>query len=360
MNKKFLIFVVVLMVALVTASCRRPVETPVEQDSGDAVNTENTTPAENENNSQQPEEKEPALVNGVVCPLGGERIEKSELYQRPVAVMLDNHPAARPQAGLEQAEVVYEILAEGNITRYMAVFMHGENQPVGPVRSARRYYIDKLIEYDAIYVHAGGSPEAWDDVARLKIPSFNAMNLGAPVFWREKHKKEPHNMYSALDRIQAASDRKGYNRATEVSVHKFNQEDTPIEGQQAVKIRILYPPKYHVSYEYQPEDKVYLRYVVGKPHVDENNKDYHAQAKNIIIQKAAHRVIDSEGRRKIDLVGKGEGIYITDGSYIPVTWEKKDRRAPTELYKQNGDQVKLNPGKTWIQVVPFNAEITIE
>ncbi len=115
--------------------------------------------------AQQPEEEpkepeKPTFVDGVICPLGGEMIERADLYPRPVAVMLDNHPAARPQAGLEQAEVVYEILAEGNITRYLALYMHGADQMVGPVRSARSYYIDKCMEYNAIYLHAGGSPEA--------------------------------------------------------------------------------------------------------------------------------------------------------------------------------------------------------
>jgi hypothetical protein len=313
--------------------------------------------------AQQPEEEpeepeEPTFVDGVICPLGGEMIERADLYPRPVAVMLDNHPAARPQAGLEQAEVVYEILAEGNITRYLALYMHGADQIVGPVRSARSYYIDKCMEYNAIYLHAGGSPEAWDDIARLKIPSFNAMHLGKPLYWREKHRKEPHNIYTALDKIQASAEGRGYNKTGGQRVHSFAGEDRQMEGERAEKVTIAYPQKYSVSYEYSKDDGVYLRYVSGKPHVDENNNDYQVKAKNIIIQRAVHKVVDSEGRRDINLVGSGKGYYITNGAYVPITWQKADRRAPTYYYLEDGKELVLNPGKTWIQVIPTGSEVT--
>jgi hypothetical protein len=346
-----LITVIAVITAIVVVSRSRP-----EPPDGTAVDTDVPVPAEDEPDVVE----EKVFLDGVICPLGGEMIEKSSLYPRPVAVMLDNHPAARPQAGLEQAEVVYEILAEGNITRYMALYAHGGDQLVGPVRSARYYYIDKSMEYNAIYLHAGGSPEAWDDIARLKIPSFNAMNLGAPLYWREKHRKEPHNIYTALDRIQNSSDDRGYNKTGGVQVHSFNSEDRQPEGERAKKILISYLQNYRVSYEYSSQDGVYLRYVMDKPHVDENNSDYQIQAKNIIIQEAVHKIADSEGRRNISLVGSGKGIYITNGSYVPVTWKKADRRSPTRFYFEDGREVKLNPGKTWIQVVPGISSVTFE
>ncbi len=349
-----LVIVIAVITAVVVASRSKPVPQPQQPDEIEA-DTQPPVTVEDE-----PQQEEPVFLDGVICPLGGEMIERSSLYPRPVAIMLDNHPAARPQAGLEQAEVVYEILAEGNITRYMALYMHGGDQLVGPVRSARYYYIDKSMEYNAIYLHAGGSPEAWDDVARLKIPSFNAMTMGAPLYWREKHRKEPHNIYTALDRIQASSDARGYNGKDGVQVHSFNSQDTPLEGEQAHKITLAYPQGYKVSYEYSEEDGIYLRYVMDKPHVDEKNADYQMQAKNIIIQRASHKTVDSEGRRNVDLVGSGKGIYITNGSYVPVTWKKADRRSPTHFYFEDGKEVKLNPGKTWIQVIPVSSGVTFE
>lgn len=308
----------------------------------------------------QETEPEPVFADGVICPLGGEMIERASLYKRPVAVMLDNHPAARPQAGIEQAEVVYEILAEGNITRYLALFMHGLDQRVGPVRSARSYYIDKALEYNAIYLHAGGSPGAWDDIEKLKVSSFNAMNLGAPLYWREKHRKEPHNIYTALDKIQNSADSRGFNKSQGVNVHSFNEEDKEIEGESANSITIVYPQKYIVAYEYLQKEGVYLRCTADKPHTDENNPDYRVQAKNIIIQRAVHRVVDSEGRRDVDLIGSGKGIYITDGRYAPITWSKADRRSPTRFYYEKGEEIRLNPGKTWVQVIPTGSEVTIK
>lgn len=355
MKREILLIAALLIILLAVAACNEfdpPLTQPpedIETDLGIESSVEE---------SQEPAKE--VFLDGVSCPLGGETIERSSLYKRPVAVMLDNHPAARPQAGLEQAEVVYEILAEGSITRYMAVFMHGDDQLVGPVRSARSYYIDKSMEHNAIYLHAGGSPGAWDDIARLKIPSFNAMIMGEPLYWREKHRKKPHNVYTSLDRIQASAEDRGYNKTEGVQVHFFNEEDIEIDGAGAKKVIIEYPQNYRVSYQYSSDDGVYLRYVLDKPHVDENNTNYQLEAKNIIVQAAAHRVVDSEGRRNVSLVGSGKGMYITNGSWISITWEKDDRGVPTRFYYEDGTQVKLNPGKTWIQVVPALSGVTFE
>lgn len=351
---------IILLLAAITVVVTMRYREPVPS-LGDA-------PAENdisETKDPQPEpelepEPKPVFVEGVICPLGGEMIEKSSLYPRPVAVMLDNHPAARPQAGWEQAEVVYEVLAEGNITRYLALFIHGAEQLVGPVRSSRTYFLDISMEYNAIYLHAGGSPGAWNDIARLRIPSFNAMNLGAPLYWREKHRKEPHNIYTALDKIQALAEARGYNKVEGTKVHRFNEEDKIIEGENADRVLIAYPQKYSIYYEFSQDEGVYLRYIADKPHTDENNSDYQVRAKNIIIQKAVHKVVDSEGRRDIELVGSGEGIYITNGHCVPVTWKKADRQAPTHFYSEEGDEIKLNPGKTWVQIIPTGSKIIIE
>jgi len=353
MKKKNMAAVVLIILIIAATSCNR--SEPPQTEPGNAPADEAKAQAADEE-AIKPE----VFLDAVSCPLGGEMIERSSLYIRPVAVMLDNHPAARPQAGLEQAEVVYEILAEGNITRYLAIYMHGGDQLVGPVRSARYYYIDKSMEYNAIYLHAGGSPEAWDDIARLKIPSFNAMIMGAPLYWRAKHRREPHNVYTSLDRIQASADDRGYNKTEGTQVHIFNHEDTDLEGEGAGKVVVKYLQNYRVSYEYSDRDGVYMRYVMDKPHVDENNTDCQLQAKNVIVQEAGHKVVDSEGRRNINLVGSGKGIYITNGSYVPVTWEKADRRSPTKFYHEDGTRVRLNPGKTWIQVVPALGSVTFE
>ncbi len=368
-NKRMIVTatIITLILALATAAItvhRREPAAPSEDtladfDGSGAGDTEGPQSESGQGPGPSPE-AEPVFEKGVICPLGGEMVEESELYPRPVAVMLDNHPAARPQAGWEQADVVYEVLAEGNITRYLALFMHGSDQLVGPVRSARTYFLDISMEYNAVYLHAGGSPGAWDDITKLKIPSFNAMNLGAPLYWREKHRKEPHNIYTALHRIQASAEARGYNRVEGVQVHSFNEKDEGIKGEKADRVSIAYPQKYNVHYEFSPEEGVYLRYVAGKPHVDENNNDYQVRVKNIIIQEAIHRVVDDEGRRDIDLVGSGEGIYITKGYYIPITWSKKDRRSPTHYYFKDKREIKLNPGKTWIQIVPRGSKTTIE
>ncbi len=128
----------------------------------------------------------------VQAPLSGLWVPEELTVKRPVAVMIDNHYKARPQSGLSEAEIVYEILAEGRITRYMAVFQLNEPEKLGPVRSARSYYIDKALEYDPLYVHVGGSPQAFDDVVRLQMADMDGLASGA--FWRKQTQKKCHTM----------------------------------------------------------------------------------------------------------------------------------------------------------------------
>ncbi len=293
----------------------------------------------------------------VKSPLTGIYIEEDKINSRPIAVMIDNQYKARPQAGLSSADVVYEMLAEGNITRYLAIINTDKPNLIGPVRSARPYFIDKALEYDPYYVHVGGSPQAFADVVNLKMADIDSMSAGKSTFWRENHKPKPNNMYTSYEAIIKDANRRGYRTtSTDYETLIFNENDEDIEGKNLNNIKFPYSKGYSSEFRYNKEERIYYRYVNDKPHRDEVT-DIHLSAKNIIVQYASIKVIDNEGRLEMGTVGTGKGLYITNGKMMNVTWKKNDRRDITRFYDLEGKEIKLNPGKTWYQVVPNSMKI---
>lgn len=306
--------------------------------------------------SEETNEIQEVKKEGLPSPISGIYTKEENINKRPFAVMLDNQIKARPQAGLDGAEIVYEILAEGNITRYMAIFLANEPNLIGPVRSARPYFLDKAMEFDALYVHDGGSPQALKDIRNLKIGDISAQSRGKDTFWRKNHKKRPHNEYTSADAIRKAAKQSRYKENVDFDKYIFNNEDQKIDGDSLTYVKIPYSKTYKPNFKYNDEDGLYYRCINEKPHLDEVSK-VQLTAKNIIVQKAITKVIDSEGRKEISLVGKGRGFFITKGEIREITWEKKSRRAITRFFYEEGEEIRLNPGVTWIEVIPSNFEL---
>jgi len=296
---------------------------------------------------------------GVPSPISGIYTDALNINRRPFAVMLDNQSKARPQAGLDQAEIVYEILAEGMITRYLAIFLINEPSLIGPVRSARPYFLDKAMEFNALYVHVGGSPQAISDIKTLKIDDIDAMSRDSSIFWRKKHKSAPHNTYTDTKAIRKAAASSRYDEKVNFEPLDFNQEAMKINGEKMIYIEIPYFKDYKPSFKYNEVEKTYYRYLNNKPHLDEVSQ-MHLSAANIIIQEAETKVIDSEGRLEIELVGQGKGLFITNGEKRPIVWEKNDRKSRTRYFYEDGTEIKLNPGVTWVQIIPKNLELRTE
>lgn len=277
------------------------------------------------------------------------------INNRPVAVMLDNHAGARPQAGLKQAEIVIEALAEGNITRYMAFFFEGSPDSVGPIRSARPYFIDRAMEFNAIYVHVGGSPKALSDVKKMKVADLDGLTSTKQVFYRKSHKKAPHNLYSSLKILRDESAKRKYSQGPSFTEEIFAAADTiPEGGAPAEYIKLPYRKTdggYVVTYSYFSDLKVYQRYVNGKVHVDETDGTA-LTTKNILIQYVPTKVVDNAGRLDLELVGSGEGWWLTNGVKVPILWEKNSRTGYTTYSTADGNPLALNPGNVWIQIIP--------
>lgn len=323
-----------------------------------------TEPTENTTETEEVETTEGIKYDSHYNPYTGLYTDSELTDRRPIVVMLDNQYLARPQAGLDEADVVYEILAEGLITRYMAVFYGELPDHVGPVRSSRPYFVEKAYEYDPYYVHVGGSMQALSDIRKYALADIDGLTSGA--FWRENHKTIPHNMYTSSESLIKDGNRLGYKTAITPNFIKFNEAFKALNGSNANEITFVYkdpvktdPTGYYTSYIYNDEEKVYYRYTNGTPHKDEDSKTQ-LTCTNILVQYAKTVVIDNEGRLDIDLITSGTGKYYTGGKFIEVTWSKKSADALTEFFDLDGQPIQLNPGKTWIQVMKIGREEIIK
>lgn len=284
---------------------------------------------------------------------------------RPIAVMIDNDTAqSRPQIGLESAYMVYEITVEGGATRFMALFKEHTLEKVGPVRSSRHYFLDYALEHDAIYCHAGWSPQASRDISALSVNNINGILGGdGGNFWRDNtYDKSWHNLYSGVDKLfDYGVNKKGYRGTTEVKNNLYKTNDVvPSDGTDASEISIPYANFYTVSYKYDSNNKVYKRYVNSSEHMSQTGDCL--TAKNIIIYHLKNYNLndgENKGRQNLENIGSGTGVYITDGKRIDINWSKQARNGKTLYTLADGSELVLNPGNTYIQIVPPNKEVKI-
>ncbi|MBN2853790.1 MAG: DUF3048 domain-containing protein [Clostridia bacterium] len=284
---------------------------------------------------------------------------------RPVAVVIDNQgEESFPQAGLSQAQIVYEFLVEGGITRYIGLFWESEMDLVGPVRSARDYMLDIIMPYDAIFVHNGGSPSALNEIDyEKKVDSFDGTKSANKIFeditdnpnnWQDTFTtSEKINAYIGETEVATTTALKGY--------PNYSSQDITLEqGTDAKIINISYSTVSFCTYMYDAEKKLYFRNRNGETHVDRNTNEP-ISTTNIIVQKVKSEVIegDDAGRLSVELIGAGEGYYCTLGKCIQITWAKADEESPTVYKDMNGNEIDLNEGSTWIQIVPMSIDLLI-
>lgn len=290
-----------------------------------------------------------------VAPFYAEMKEKE--YVRPIAVMIDNDSEdSRPQIGLEHAYMVYEIVVEGKATRLMALFKDHNLEKVGPVRSSRHYFLDYVLEHDAIYGHAGWSPKAAKDISALRVNNINGVAADGSCFWRDNtYDSTWHNLYSSTKVLsEYAKDKKKYRMETENPIPAYNTLDTDLGSGEAVnKITLPYANFYKLSYSYNPESKLYERYIGGKPHASQTGEIF--SAKNILLYQLKNTALadkENKGRQDLSNIGSGTGYYITNGKMVPMKWEKTSREAKTTYTLEDGTPISLNPGITYVQIIP--------
>ena len=297
-----------------------------------------------------------------------EFLKLMETNKRPVAVMIDNDgPSSRPQIGLESAYMVYEVIVEGGASRLMALFKDASAiEKVGPIRSSRHYFLDFVMEHNAIYCHAGWSPKAANDISALGINNVNGIvgNDGTQFYRDSTYDNTWHNLYTNLSKLyNYAVEKKGYESTTDGVHTPYNTNDTSLKegAQNAAEIILPYSTMYKVTYKYDAKTKVYTRYIGQSEHMSQTGEAL--TAKNIIVCSMKNYPLqdgENKDRQEVVTVGSGEGYYITNGKAVKITWSKSARGSKTVYKLENGQELKLNPGNTYVQIMPLSAEITIK
>ena len=374
-NKGTTLFIIILSILVVVAGgvLIYKIINHEEETKEVIINGEND---KNDDNNDEKEliveEKQPKIFSGT---------------DRPIAVMIDNHSGAWPQANLNKAYLVYEIIVEGGETRLMAVFKGQDLEKIGPIRSSRHYFLDYALENDAIYVHHGWSPQAQSDISTLNVNNINGIQESSNDFWRVKDKQSPHNMFTSTASILKIAERKGYaitsnkksvlnyvardvnlkekydnTDKTKESVSTTSNEESDNEVIEANKIVIPHSTLQTVEYDYDENSKTYIRYARGKVQTDYITGE-NIQTKNIIITMCDNYTLDdseNKGRQGLKNIGTFDGYYITDGYAIPIKCVKESRTAQTQYKDLKGNIIEVSDGNTFINICPQNEKIEIE
>lgn len=306
-----------------------------------------------------------SLVN-LACPdctprlLDGVLVKKGEENLAPIAVVIDNHPEARPPLGLSQASLVFEAPAEGGTTRYLAVFVNGEKiESIGPVRSARPYFVAWAKELGAVFAHCGGSPEALDQIGKDGVLDMNEF-FNSGFFWRDSRLAAPHNVLSSSDLFRRFAGEKGLEEG-KYQPWLFSNASSSLSLNLATSSKInidFWGDGYEVAWNYNSNTKVYERSLAGSQHKDSAGNLL--SAKTVIIHYVAAKVTDAKLRLDISLIGSGEAKICSDGYCQEGKWRKDSRSSRTRYYLDNGEEFIFQPGNIWVEVVESGMKIEIE
>jgi len=297
-------------------------------------------------------------------PLTGEVVKSQDDVSKPVtAIMLENSPDARPQSGLKDAEVVYEAVAEGGITRFLAVYQQKKPQLIGPVRSLRMYYLDWATPYDASIAHVGGSLNALNTVRNGTYRDIDQF-FNAGYYWRATDRYAPHNVYTSSSKLDELIAQKGYKSSKPVGLERAEAEpskekkqptkDTPentAPQESATTINLtISGPLYNSSYAYDPATKLYARSQAGEAHTDREAGQINASVV-IALRVDMTKVMEDGYRESITTSGSGEAVIFQEGKVIKATWHKDGQGGQLRFTDASGGAIKLAAGTTWISAI---------
>ncbi|MEE8346029.1 MAG: DUF3048 domain-containing protein [Dehalococcoidia bacterium] len=311
---------------------------------------------------------EPTLIDGVLVSPD----ELAEIQERlPLAVMIDNLVTARPQVGLEKADLVFEAVAEGGITRFLAVYWRNKPGLILPVRSARVYYMDWAAGLDASYVHWGaarssGPADVPTAFSRLGLRDIDAFALGTPYFTRDPSRRSPHNGIADTDALWELAAGRDWTGPPAIESWQF-KEDEPqrpkLAGAAAAPTVDLgfggpFKSSYAVNWEYDPDTNGYLRSQGGEPHEDRDSGNQ-IQARNVAVLVTSLRLAgDGTSHLLYETTGSGDAVVFQDGVAVPGTWSKPDAHSRIRFFDAAGNEIAFNRGQTWIEVLSPSDPLT--
>lgn len=323
------------------------------------------------------------------CPLNGEMLTKSQKQvwekRRPLGVMIENHLDARPQSGLSSADIVYEAVAEGGITRFLTIFYCKDASYVGPIRSARVYFIDMLSEYGnyPLYVHVGGAntdgpADALGKINKLKWNLYNDLNQFAvpfPYYWRD-YERLPgrvteHTVYSTTQKLWQYAKEKRKLSDVDADGEKWDidfvswkfKKDDPVKTSPLHTISFDFwndKTEYLVAWEYMPITNTFKRANGGQPHLDKNTNNQLESHTVVVVFAQESSANDGYpgGHLLYKLTGQGKAIVFQDGKAIQAQWDKKDAFQRMQFSDENGKAIVFNRGQIFVEIVPKGNTIT--
>tara|TARA_Y100001970_G_scaffold291798_1_gene430361 strand:+ start:3183 stop:4325 length:1143 start_codon:yes stop_codon:yes gene_type:complete len=291
-------------------------------------------------------EEESCEIRQVISGICAEKEE--DIHKEFVAVVVENHIDALPLSGIQDASIIYEFPVESDIPRLLAIFpVDMDVEKVGPVRSARPYFLDTLYEYgNPMFMHVGGSPES---LLRIKDESLFSVNefFRSWYFWRSKKRYAPHNTYTSSKLWQGAYERYGKEQDLgTITPWKFKTAQ-PCESECITFIDFDYFYKH--EWHYSSNTNRYVREQFRRPYIDDKTEQVFADT--IIVQYVETRVLDAVGRLRLDLLGSGKALVFMGGKAVDATWKRDSLRSRTQWLDTFGEEILLNPGKIWIEVV---------
>jgi hypothetical protein len=286
--------------------------------------------------------------------------------RRAIAVMIDDHGDARPQAGFNDAAVVWHAPAEGGIPRYMLIFQDRIPESVGPVRSARQYYIAWAAEWDALYAHVGGSPQAIDTLRRQGngqlVYNADEFRWGGIYFHRSTDRFAPHNVYTTGKELRRLAKRLGAVDGPQKAAWKFAPAlplgQRPIGGSISVNYRLN-----AITYRYDRKSNTYLRSVTGeKKQIDAASGERVAPTNVVIMLMSFAPLNDGSNKHRLEAqyIGTGPAWIATNGQTIKGTWRKDSVQKATRFFDADGEPVTMTVGQTFIQVMETGTKVTIK
>ncbi|HBA37677.1 MAG TPA: DUF3048 domain-containing protein [Firmicutes bacterium] len=303
----------------------------------------------------------------VVEPEKKVKIIDEESKSRPYAIMINNNSAVwKYQSGLNEAYMIYEMLVEGGITREMALYRDANTEKIASIRSSRHYFLDYALENDAIYAHWGWSPKAQSDIRTLGINNINGLTYEGSYFFRDNSIKGlayEHRGYTSMESLRKAVTKLNYRTTTDKGVLlKYDPEKIDLSEHgstgDAKYIEVPYSSSYTAKFFYDEETGMYKKSQNKDELYDYTSKD-RIVTKNIILYNVGYKTIDSKGRLDMQNTGSGNGVFITEGKSTPITWEKSSRSTKTIYKYEDGQELVVNDGSTYIGLMPSNKQAKI-
>lgn len=334
---------------------------------------------------------DPILPKTESCPLNGALYSKQQRdwweKHRPLGVMIENHEDSRPQSGLTSADVIYEAVAEGGITRFLAVYYCQDANPIGPVRSARTYYLDFISEYGEfpLYVHVGGANAPGPADALSQIDDYgwsgyndlNQFSIGFPTFWRDYDRlghttATEHTMYSTTSLLWAFAKKRELTNVDkeegswDKKFVRYTFKDGEVLGVDGQTVHVEFwdnYSKYFVDWVYDKATNLYKRKHTGKPHLD-NNTDKQLTTKNIVVLSMQESNAFDGYENNVHLLyrtkGSGKAQVFMDGKQVVGTWRKDGRASRTLLFDTSGNPIRFTRGTIWFEILPTTGEVTVK